>query len=126
METKKCTSRSFENVFLIPRSPSIETIETCNVHRLTFICMKHRKHSSCKACAAPRRRPVSASDTEIMFKNDSPVQLQLLECDRRQQQLESPVPHRCVTTRIIRSQASNIGRRLGLLTATYLCVCLST
>lgn len=61
METKKCTSRSCTNVSF-----------SWNVNKLTFVCMKHWKHSSCKACAPPRRRLVSASDTEIMFKNDSP------------------------------------------------------
>lgn len=67
-----------------------------------------------------RRRPVYASDTEIMFKNDSPVAVPV-ECDRKQRQLESPVPRRWVATRIRRSQTSNAGRRPGLLTATYLC-----
>lgn len=55
-----------------------------------------------------------------MFKNDSPVAVPV-ECDRKQRQLESPVPRRCVTTRIRRSRTSNAGRRPGLLTATYLC-----
>lgn len=87
----------------------------CIAYRLSFSVMKHRvsAHVAEHARPPPERRPAYASDTEIMFKNDSPVAVPV-ECDRKQRQLESPVSRRCVTTRTRRSQTSNSGRRPAL------------
>lgn len=57
--------------------PSSLFISTCIVPRLSFAFMKHRVSTH------EKRRPVHASDTEIMFKNDSPVPV-TVECDRKQ------------------------------------------
>lgn len=92
----------------------IQAVTHCNEAESKHVCLR-----TCRMLALPLKKAY-ASDTEIMFKNDSPVAIPV-ESEGKQRQLESPVPQRCVTTRIRRSQTSNTGRRPDLLTATYLC-----
>lgn len=78
------------------------------LHRRLFVHLYVSASMHAPAHDFVLRRPVYASDTEIIQKMASRFAV-VAECGRRQWQLDSPVLRRCVTSQTKRSETSKPG-----------------